>query len=724
MQTAGILPVNTNQITQVANTTLNQTANGIGLGILPNLSGNPATTANELAAMVSDSRQTITNAFSENPIATAATATGTAVGLLGLAGITLGRRREEDEEDIEGEEDTGETEDSESEDSKETTDETLESPDILDSERLDTTNEMTSEPESEYSDGLEGSEEYTNFRGDEFEEEFSDNLTPTEILAHNRELLRQYYFATTIGKANDLLAELIKADPDHEDLYRQTLAIAKKDWDALPSKERIQRYEEPAEDLMLEMFGSKEPGVDALFNSDNENGVWSDSDEGELLADNTGTGQYGFDPYNDGSGSSMSDATVVPGGFEVAQAGEGETEPTKNERGENFIHYNKFTVDISKVGLLTFTQEVNKLYGTNLTMDDFRKVLQDKLENNGVDPSTKFKGNCVIDLKELKIPELEKAINNFPVLTLVPDGVIEEIEEKYNEKKVGLESLISDNNKKLDKLNKSKDIKINNINGKIQTSYEKIISEMPKEGKVTVTQVYNELKNQLKAQGIRMSANGDIPGITLQDIRKANGIISTSQIIDYAKLKLPKLNIEKLLDQTEPVKKLFKDLKLISNEINNLKKENKDIIEVQIPNLKSDTIIDHVSSEMGDDQNLIKALCRVESGGYGGYPQGGFQNKGENPQVLSKRIEPGVILKKFNKFSDESKKLFNIENEYNEKTKDYEKKITSVTIQNEKKEFITYSFLDLNGNPNLMDKVFKGLLKNMPSGDKKILLTL
>ena len=48
-----------------------------------------------------------------------------------------------------------------------------------------------------------------------FEEEFSDNLTPTEILAHNRELLRQYYFATTIGKANDLLAELIKADPDH-----------------------------------------------------------------------------------------------------------------------------------------------------------------------------------------------------------------------------------------------------------------------------------------------------------------------------------------------------------------------------------------------------------------------------------------------------------------------------------------------------------------------------
>ena len=79
VQTAGILPVNTNQITQVANTTLNQTANILGLGILPNLSGNPATTANELAAMVSDSRQTITNAFSENPIATAATATGTAV---------------------------------------------------------------------------------------------------------------------------------------------------------------------------------------------------------------------------------------------------------------------------------------------------------------------------------------------------------------------------------------------------------------------------------------------------------------------------------------------------------------------------------------------------------------------------------------------------------------------------------------------------------------------
>ena len=35
--------VNTNQITQLANTTLNQAANGIGLGILPNLSGNPAT---------------------------------------------------------------------------------------------------------------------------------------------------------------------------------------------------------------------------------------------------------------------------------------------------------------------------------------------------------------------------------------------------------------------------------------------------------------------------------------------------------------------------------------------------------------------------------------------------------------------------------------------------------------------------------------------------------
>ena len=82
----------------------------------------------------------------------------------------------------------------------------------------------------------------------EFEEEFSDNLTQTEILAHNRELLRQYYFATTIGKANDLLAELIKADPNHEDLYRQTLADAKKDWDELPSKERIQKYEEPAED--------------------------------------------------------------------------------------------------------------------------------------------------------------------------------------------------------------------------------------------------------------------------------------------------------------------------------------------------------------------------------------------------------------------------------------------------------------------------------------------
>ena len=238
VQTAGILPVNTNQITQVANTTLNQTANILGLGILPNLSGNPATTANELAAMVSDTRQTITNAFSENPIATAATATGTAVGLLGLAGITLGRRREED---IEGEDDTDETEDSESEDSKESTDETLESPDTLDSERLDTTNEMTSEPESEYSDGLEGSEEtgnYSNSRGDTFGDgEVSDNLTPAEILAHNSELLRQYYFATTIGKANDLLNEMIASDPAHEDQYRQTLADAKKDWDAKPPSE-------------------------------------------------------------------------------------------------------------------------------------------------------------------------------------------------------------------------------------------------------------------------------------------------------------------------------------------------------------------------------------------------------------------------------------------------------------------------------------------------------
>lgn len=240
------------------------------MGNIPNLSGNPATTANELAAMVSDTRQTITNAFSENPIATAATATGTAVGLLGLAGITLGRRREEDEEDIEGEEDT---------------DETLESPDTLDSERLDTTNEMTSEPESEPSDGLEGSEEYTNFRGDEslnpadsasggttggtgdaddrkedeedgvsgnysssrgdaFGEgnevsERSDQTLDADLLARNEEfafnqnlsLLKKYYYATTEKKVLELSQRLQEMYPNKVEKIQVTLNEAKKIWD-------------------------------------------------------------------------------------------------------------------------------------------------------------------------------------------------------------------------------------------------------------------------------------------------------------------------------------------------------------------------------------------------------------------------------------------------------------------------------------------------------------
>ena len=283
VQTAGILPVNTNQITQVANTTLNQTANGIGLGILPNLSGNPATTANELAAMVSDPRQTITNAFSENPIATAATATGTAVGLLGLAGITLGRRREEEEEDIEGEEDT---------------DETLESPDTLDSERLDTTNEKNSEPESEYSDGLEGSEEYTNFRGDEFEEEiikeepiislsanygnisqlddsYKDNeygeVPADPVFVTNSEILEQYYFATTKEKAAEMLAILCKKDPANTTKYYDALAGAVKKWEETPPSQRIKKFEKPAEKWVEDNIRTTKDGKDFTYPKNDQN---------------------------------------------------------------------------------------------------------------------------------------------------------------------------------------------------------------------------------------------------------------------------------------------------------------------------------------------------------------------------------------------------------------------------------------------------------------------
>jgi hypothetical protein len=166
-------------------------------------------------------------------------------------------------------------------------------------------------------------------------------------LAHNSELLRQYYFATTIGKANQLLAELIKADPANETEYRATLAEAKKDWDALSSKERIERYEKPAEAWIQELIrntpdANGEVRGDYVYSERNEPSVADIASAiarpvgSGFLADNNGTGQYGFDPYNNGTGSTMSDAIVVPGeeGFELAQANNTDPEPVKNERGE------------------------------------------------------------------------------------------------------------------------------------------------------------------------------------------------------------------------------------------------------------------------------------------------------------------------------------------------------------------------------------------------------
>ncbi|MDX1957414.1 MAG: hypothetical protein SFU98_02520 [Leptospiraceae bacterium] len=140
-----------------------------------------------------------------------------------------------------------------------------------------------------FADGLEGSEEDRD-QGLEASEEVSQGDTigsvvthrqgvkpfvgesadslSASILAHNAELLRQFYFATTKEKAGELLAELIKRDPQHEEEYKQALADAKKEWNALPSNVRIQKYEKPAESLMKEWFGNKEPSVKDLLEND------------------------------------------------------------------------------------------------------------------------------------------------------------------------------------------------------------------------------------------------------------------------------------------------------------------------------------------------------------------------------------------------------------------------------------------------------------------------
>ncbi|MCB1144636.1 MAG: hypothetical protein KDK54_20445 [Leptospiraceae bacterium] len=225
------------------------------------------------------------------------------------AGITIGRRRE-DEEDL--------------------------SSDSTESDETESTDYGTSEPDSEYSDGLEGSEEYTNFRGDgslnpadsasggttggtgdaddrkEDEEdgvsgnysssrgdafgegnevsERSDQTLDADLLARNEEfafnqnlsLLKKYYYATTEKKVLELSQRLQEMYPNKVEKIQVTLNEAKKIWDT-PNplvlspeewrKRRIEQLENPSEDLMKEWFGSKEPSLNALFDETKGHGV-------------------------------------------------------------------------------------------------------------------------------------------------------------------------------------------------------------------------------------------------------------------------------------------------------------------------------------------------------------------------------------------------------------------------------------------------------------------
>ncbi|MCB1145080.1 MAG: hypothetical protein KDK54_22745, partial [Leptospiraceae bacterium] len=267
-----------------------------------------------------------------------------------------------------------------------------ESPDTLDSERLDTTNEMTSEPESEYSDGLEGSEEtgnYSNSRGDTFGDgEVSDNLTPAEILAHNSELLRQYYFATTIGKANDLLNEMIASDPAHEDQYRQTLADAKKDWDSLPSKERIKRYEEPAEDW-IESLIRETPDANGNVREDYE---YNERKE-PTVADIANAIARPKIPSLENTIFLGTVNTIPQEGIDMAQANTSETEPTKNERGE-----------------ISLEQKIENLKNQILDMNRVALYEDGNKRFNSLKKDRKNLGLTKEELKELKNLDLKETI--------------------------------------------------------------------------------------------------------------------------------------------------------------------------------------------------------------------------------------------------------------------------------------------------------------------------
>ncbi|MEM7183747.1 MAG: N-acetylmuramidase domain-containing protein, partial [Spirochaetota bacterium] len=196
--------------------------------------------------------------------------TGTA-GVLAMLGVYLNRRRKEDELDFEGQENDG--------------DGSTGSP-TENTEGDGNTSEASENASMGFSDGLEGSQEIGEGGAQaeavviggnsntHSQEEIIDTQedfwlkSPQPYVEDNIELLQNYYYATTEEKAQALLQRIIEKDPNNAELYQQKFEQAISTWHSIPTyEEQMNQLGKPAENVMVETFGEKEPSNQIIAES-------------------------------------------------------------------------------------------------------------------------------------------------------------------------------------------------------------------------------------------------------------------------------------------------------------------------------------------------------------------------------------------------------------------------------------------------------------------------